>query len=130
MKTPRDLLLARHSGVETKLERLSERVVAGLPGYSERTADVRPCWLDWFWPRPVAWGAIAAAWIVVAAIHLATPDVEPRHVASTPFLVRSPENLAALQEQQRLFAELLDPTEPEPADRRPRSALCPEFETV
>jgi len=44
----------------------------------------RPGWLEWLWPRPVAWGALAAAWVVIFALHAATPSPSGSQTASAP----------------------------------------------
>ncbi|MBM3861681.1 MAG: hypothetical protein FJ395_18820, partial [Verrucomicrobia bacterium] len=31
-------------------------------------------WRDWLWPSPVAWGAVAAAWVLIGLLQLATPQ--------------------------------------------------------
>ncbi len=30
-------------------------------------------WRQWLWPSPIAWGGVAAAWIVIIALNMATP---------------------------------------------------------
>ena len=30
-------------------------------------------WREWLWPSPVAWGAVAAAWLLIVALQLAMP---------------------------------------------------------
>jgi hypothetical protein len=43
------------------------------------TETIRPVtparlwWLEWLWPNPVAWGTLAAAWLVIFSLHSATP---------------------------------------------------------
>ena len=34
---------------------------------------VRWTWRDWLWPSPLAWGALAAVWVVVLARESASP---------------------------------------------------------
>jgi hypothetical protein len=79
------------------------------------------------WPRPVAWAALAAVWLVILGLNLATNTGSPRLVqGATP---PSPQLFMAFQEQQRLLSELLGPQEtpvaepPKPAPPRPRSDL-------
>ncbi len=33
-------------------------------------------WRDWLWPSPVAWGAIAAVWLVALATDSSAPSAE------------------------------------------------------
>jgi hypothetical protein len=81
-----------------------------------------PWWQHWLWPHPAAWASLAAVWIVIVGLHLATIS-EP---ASTSALVRpAPEMLQAFHDRTRLMAELSEelssaPLPPSPADR-PRS---------
>ena len=76
-------------------------------------------WLhELFWPNPQAWGALAAIWIVIAAIQLITPGsarVQDSEVAKS--------HIISVSEQRRELARLLDGAKPEhsPADR-PRTA--------
>ncbi len=77
-------------------------------------------WREWLWPAPQAWAVLGAAWIVIFALRLATPD-EPRHGAATA------PSFAALQEQTLMMARLLGSGEVEdrpaalPTDPKPRS---------
>jgi hypothetical protein len=43
-------------------------------------------WRDWFWPSPQAWGALAALWVVFAALSFRTDDpaAPVRSVAQQP----------------------------------------------
>lgn len=34
-------------------------------------------WRDWFWPSPQAWGALAALWIIFAALSLGNRPAAP-----------------------------------------------------
>ncbi len=77
------------------------------------------------WPRPAAWAGLAAVWLVILGLDLATRDA-PQGVArrgSRP----SPQVFMAFQEQQRLLTELIGPREapvaepPKQAPLRPRS---------
>jgi hypothetical protein len=49
-------------------------------------------WREWLWPSPVAWGAVAAAWALIALLQLAT--VQPhgngngKHLSSEAFKQR------------------------------------------
>src|SRR5204862_3191708 len=65
-------------------------------------------WRDWLWPAPHAWGALAAVWILLAALLASAPDDAPQSViAGAP-----PEDgicagsLLAWHDAQRVDAEL------------------------
>jgi hypothetical protein len=82
-------------------------------------------WRELLWPCPQAWAGLAAVWLVIFGLHLLAGS-EPGSPAQLAAVPPSPEWRAALEEQRRLFTELLPPPEPppirhrEPADR-PRS---------
>ncbi len=62
-------------------------------------------WRELLWPRPLAWASLAAAWVVIAILHSATP--------AAPTLAAQPtaSSSAVLQhfaEQRRELAGLLD----------------------
>jgi hypothetical protein len=78
------------------------------------------------WPCPQAWAGLAAAWVVIIVVNSAGWDGQTRwQVAkgASP----SPELNAAIVEQRRMLAQLIDPAEdavaepPKPAVNRPRS---------
>lgn len=84
------------------------------------TAQVRARLRERLWPSPLAWGAVAAGWIVIFALQWVTPGSSPtnsRQVAQRP--------ATSVPEQQRELARLLEATaghlDRAPADR-PRSA--------
>jgi hypothetical protein len=77
------------------------------------------------WPHPTAWAGLAAVWLVILGINLTTQDaatVVAKHASPV-----SPQIFMAFQEQERLLAELIGPSEPPVAERpkprlpRPRS---------
>jgi hypothetical protein len=79
-----------------------------------------------FWPHPKAWAGLAAVWVLILVLNLSLRDGTPAQLAekaSPP----SPEMIAELRKQQRLFAELMGPRDGTVADRsktfvpRPRS---------
>jgi hypothetical protein len=120
MKTPRELLLARHQSAEPALDRLTREVVRAMAPPTEAEPHRAPRWADWLWPSPAAWGAVAAAWLVVVGFNLASTPPRPER----PALARqSPEILQALREQRQLFVELIAPAvrDPEPARPKRRS---------
>ena len=81
------------------------------------------------WPSPRAWAGLAAVWLVLAGVNLTTrgaPSVIASAVPST-----APEIRMALEEQQRLAAELRGDLQPEPGSAqqpsRSRSARTPQL---
>ncbi|HXB60544.1 MAG TPA: hypothetical protein VNU95_13310 [Candidatus Acidoferrales bacterium] len=85
------------------------------------------------WPHPVAWGGLAAVWMLIFAVHLSIRDDAP--ALAEKIVPQSPEVIAQLQQQHRLLAELLGPNDLPEADRpkifvpKPRSE-CTEILSV
>jgi len=77
------------------------------------------------WPHPVAWGGLAAVWVVILGMNLTTRDASQAVAKHAPPV--SPQIFMAFQEQERLLSELLGPREtpvaerPKPVPSRPRS---------
>ena len=116
MKTPRELLLEKHQPARQQLDERTRRVVRQIAPPSTATRP-KARWSDWFWPSRLAWGALAAAWVVIIGLHLASPEPRPKRVAmSRP----SPEAVQALRDQRQLFVELLAPAAHESQPDRPR----------
>lgn len=91
------------------------------------TSDPQPSWLSTFnhqlstllWPHPKAWAGLAAVWVLIFVINFAGRDETQSMAKKSP--PPSPEMVAALREQHRLFVELVGRTEPQDAER-PRIA--------
>lgn len=90
---------------------------------SETAATV--WWHEWLWPRPMAWASLAAAWVIIAMLHAATP--------AAPLVAQQPppsrETMQRVAEQRRELARLLDfPAETATPQRskpsEPRSELA------
>ncbi|MBI5819395.1 MAG: hypothetical protein HZA88_10455 [Verrucomicrobia bacterium] len=82
-------------------------------------------WHEWLWPRPMAWASLAAAWVIIAILHAATP--------AAPLVAQQPppsrETMQRVAEQRRELARLLDfPAETATPQRskpsEPRSELA------
>ena|SRR5438105_2013987 len=82
-------------------------------------------WRELLWPCPQAWAGLAAAWMVILFLNMASR--EPVQVAKTSKSAPTPELLIALREHQRLLAELIGtPTvvePPKPFEPRSRSEI-------
>ncbi len=72
------------------------------------------------WPSPAAWAGVAAVWLVILGLNLATGDHPAR--ASKVAAAASPQTIMAFQEQNRLLLEIIGPNEPRVA-RPPRPAV-------
>lgn len=87
------------------------------------------------WPHPIAWGGLAATWLVIIGLNAASSDpagAEVAHVTSPP----SSEQRQLLHEQEQLLAELIGQAEkaaaaePKRRSAQPRSAALPRFLNV
>lgn len=132
MKTPRELLLARHRSTESQLDAIRRGILtAGQENqHEEKSAFARipeSC-REFFRVPRVAWAGLAAAWLVIISLNLASSDSPQASVAvaSAP-TKRSPEMLQALREQKRLFAELVGSL-PAPDVEEPRFVPRPRSE--
>ncbi|HEY1717008.1 MAG TPA: hypothetical protein VGH42_01790 [Verrucomicrobiae bacterium] len=81
-----------------------------------------------FWPHPKAWAGLAAVWIFIFAVNFSMRDKSP--VISEKFSPPSPEVVAELKQQQRMFAELIGPRDIYDADRSKSYAPRPRSERV
>jgi len=123
MKTPRELLLARHANAQPKLDALRQRVVADHTGAGITEAAARPgilaqLWMELFWSCRRAWLGLASAWVLILILNL---TAGPAATSVTDLANRTPptaEIRLALAEQARLRAELLGADERPPTQAR------------
>jgi hypothetical protein len=111
MKTPREVLLARHQAAEAKLDAVRRDVLDNLaPGENRRSGRVdnfvATCRELFRLPR-WAWGGLAAAWLVIVALNIAARETPARQPSPPIIAKRSSDTLQALREQKQLFAELV-----------------------
>jgi hypothetical protein len=67
------------------------------------------------WPHPVAWGGLAAVWLLILAANFSMRDEAPAVARKT--LPPSPEAVAELKQQKQLLAELMGTSDTPAADR-------------
>jgi len=134
MKTPKEILFARHRPAEAKLDVIRKEVVAAVgDGRAPKpSADMnQPVGVviflrDLFRWKPQAWAAFAGIWILIFALKLSTRD--GAQVVAQKSSV-SQEVIAELREQRLFFAELIgtrdarDAEPPKSNTTRPRSEL-------
>jgi len=125
MKTPRELILERHQSAEPKLEAIRGedlaacvRATATQPGrppepFSRLTFVVMKLWQESIRPWRRIWAGMAAIWLVLLALNLATRETPKMAGRKTP--PPDPELLAALREQERLMRQWFEPAKPPPA---------------
>jgi hypothetical protein len=146
MKTPREILFARHQAAEPRLDALRQTFVAAVcdrrhstvnseERRSQTAATMAWClhclttpWRELILPSRRIWTGLTATWILVFIINVAQRDpvssVTGQPVHSAPVMM-------SWQTQQRLINELLaDRSAPPEADRprnvtpRPRTEKC------
>lgn len=129
MKTPREILFARHRHAGPKLDEVRRNALATLqPRRSEGLsigAVLGRAWLELIWPSRRAWAAMAVLWLGVLVANLemkaTSRSVPAQRSAPTRELVQ------AFQAQQRMLAELLPPAQP-PSVQAPRLSPRPRSE--
>lgn len=93
-------------------------------------ADTHRSWLSTInhqlstllWPHPAAWAGLAAVWIFIFAVNFSIRDRTP--VMAEKSVPPSPEMVAELRQQQRLYAELMG-TAPSSDANRPKDTPRP-----
>jgi len=83
-------------------------------------------WRELLWPCPQAWAGLAAVWMLILAMNAASR--EPMAAAGSRTSLHLRELIAALQEQRRLFSELIEtsaPDKPPGNAPQPRSDIPP-----
>src|ERR1041385_8200304 len=99
-------------------EILAAARTAAVPRHPTPATRYSPWWRDLFWPAPQAWAGMAALWVVIFGLRLATHDAAQLAGSKTS---EPPELVAALRPQKLLFAELAG-TSRSGATRAPASA--------
>ena len=110
MKTPREILLGRHQSARPKLDALREQSLAALAGPAEEQPSAFLRFIDrcrnCFRVPRFAWGGLAAAWLVIIALHFTARDSVSQPSDAFTESRPSAETLQAVREQKRLLAEL------------------------
>jgi hypothetical protein len=134
MKTPKEILFARHSPVEPKLDAMRQEVVAQVcddrrrkqapTATGNRAEGIFGFFGGLFVLKPQALAGLAAVWVMILALKLSTPDgyqVVVKKAALTQ------EAIAELRQQRLFFFELAglrevsDAEPPKTSVPRPRS---------
>ncbi len=111
MKTPREVLLARHQAAEPKLDALRREVLTSLSPTESRRGEgmdrfAAACRELFRMPR-WAWSGLAAAWLIIVALNIAARETPEGQPMSSTVANRSSDTLQAIHEQKQLFAELV-----------------------
>lgn len=138
MKTPREILLARHRGTEPKLDAIRRGILAKLQqtvSTAERVSAPREAriagaessrsdqlairvalrvWQELVLPCRRTWAVLAAAWLCLLAAHLSMTNAgSQRSHTSAP---AAPDVVQDFKEQRRILAELLQPSVAQPPE--------------
>jgi hypothetical protein len=139
MKTPRDILFARHQAAEPKLDAIRRKALAGLNRRDAKTPNLvsvlaswclggsKQLWLELVWPSRRIWSALAAIWILIFVLDFSQRD------GSQTMSVKSsaPEMMMTFRDQQKLLNELLaDRVLPVDAERTRTFSPKPRTEAV
>src|SRR5437016_1427301 len=119
----REILDAARRTGDPQLSTLRSKAAA------EDGATSKPQTTSWrrelLWPCPQAWAGLAAAWMVILFLNMASR--EPVQAAKTSKAAPAPELLIALKEHRRLLADLIGtPTvgaPPKPFQPRPSKGV-------
>jgi hypothetical protein len=131
MKTPRDILFNCHQSADAKLDQVRHEVVSKLVSPIAPRNSSLPVlvllklWQELIWPCRRTWAAFAAVWLLMLVV-----NVSLRDPGQTTLAKSSPSGgmMMALQQQERLLAELSEPhktrvttSPPKPTAPQPRS---------
>jgi hypothetical protein len=130
MKTPREVLLARHQAAEPKLNAIRVAVLNGLTPQTAKPQSWANGWLSlWLrspstlWrelilPSRRIWTGLATVWLLLFAINVSQRDPAG---AGAGHPVRAPAVMLSWQVQQRWMDELLADRSAPPETDRPRT---------
>ena len=113
MKTPRDILFARHQNAAIKLDAIRREVLkAEFQDENQILSFVNlplALWCELFWPSRRIWAGLAAIWILIFVVNFSQRDKSEMMAGKTP--LPSPEMILVFRQQERLLAELTDQKE-------------------
>ena len=138
MKTPREILFARHQAAAPKLDAIRREVVIVAADVNRRKQPIRELtfagtlangirlsFLEIIWPCRRIWTGLAVVWVLILAANIFLREQSPAIIKSGP----SSEMMMTLKDQQKILAELLtDHSTPPDADRQKLFAPKPRTE--
>jgi len=120
MKTPREILLARHQATKPKLDEIRRAVVAGLksPPSALETPFVLKLWRELVWSPRWTWAGLATVWLTLAVFSSVSSSHSQTSLAKS---TSAPgETRLAMQEQRRLLDEIISPAMSQAPSEPPR----------
>jgi hypothetical protein len=144
MKTPREILFARHQTAVPKLDTIRREVVAGL-NHQDTKAQSRTenlvswclggsnkLWIELIWPCRRIWTGLAAIWILIFIVNFS--QRAPSEIMARKNSPPSPEMILSFRQQEKLLAELIGENELRTAEPpkifSPRPSSERRFETL
>ena len=137
MKTPRDILLARHQAAAPKLDAVRADVLAieFNVGQASRLSPIKNArksetgatpvllllWRELIFPSRRIWAGLAAVWIGIFAVNFSQRDPSPVMAVKSS----SPQMMLTFRQQERLLAELTGPGEPSVAEPPKNKTTAP-----
>jgi len=134
MKTPRDILFARHQAAAPKLDDIRCEVVRQLNNKETKEQSQAPFFVAWFFccldkiwqelflPSRRVWSGLAAVWLLILAVNVAQHDASPAgNMTAAPAMM-------SFREQQRWMNELFADRAPT-ADAEPPKTFAPKPRT-
>ncbi len=106
-------------------------ILASATAIQRRRTSDRSWLRELFWPHPVAWASMAAAWMAIGALHLANLSGSSKSAASNVEIALTPANASNLLRAEQTFAAVLleesaEPEQkPQPRPPAPRSEVRP-----
>jgi hypothetical protein len=132
MKTPREVLFARHQAAMPKLDAICRKVVArecagiGREKAGGSASFLAQFWLEVVWPCRRFWTALAAVWVLVIIVNLSQRDDSQALIAESH---RTAEIMMMVRNQEELLnSSLPDRSEPLEAARPRNGAPKPRSE--
>jgi len=116
MKTPRELLLARHQAANAKLDVLRREIVARQAAAPDRPGFLARLWLELIWPCRRTWTGLAAVWLLIIAANLSLREPRPALAQRNP----EPQIMMSYQVQEKMLNDLLADRAAPPDVERPR----------
>ncbi len=119
MKTPRDILLAKHQATAPKLDAIRHEVVNSQFRHQGFAAVILNLllllWRELILPSRLIWTGLAAIWLLLLVANFSMRDRSQMTMAKS---LPSQATIVAFKEQQQLLTELIGPNDPPVAEHK------------